>query len=528
MLKEKPQNPHPRILLYLFLLSFFLINFNITACSGQKKYSGKEISLSYPPGKVRSAFIRTIEEVGGKISSESAKSDTITGTIEGYSFRFKLLGGDRSSTRAVFRVSGKNGDESQALEALVVRVLRNKLSVGVERKREGKAHHLPSTSRYEKATVCLYGSSNRETFQSSGIVISGDGLVITTAHEISEARTLFVKWPDKKVFKGRIKFISSLYDLALVETHVETTDFIPLRAPKSIEVPIGQRIYTIGCPYGLIGTLAQGRIAASPRVVGDILLYQCDLPVYPGNSGGPVFDSNGELIGLVKGRLKDTDTISFIIPSFYLSVFLKENLNKIHMLGRSSSVSESRDWIYWFGLGLAASSNSTKESAFKKVLSMRPGFTPALYHLGLVLNRQGKLKEELGIWKELVNLVPRWSEAWYRLGNADFKLGNLKAAEAAYRKAMELSPNDPRYYNNLGEIYRRKKKFKKAEIYFKKALSLYPQYALAHYNLGVLFDQALDKPELAVYHYKKYLELCPGASDKEKVTKWIEEAERRF
>lgn len=527
MVKSRPQHPHFKFLLLLAVLFFLSICFNMVACSGQKRKPGSRVVVRYPEKRVRAAFVEAIKEVGGKIDPGSIGKSTITGSIEGYRFSLALKRVGDLSTGIRLRVSGGDGNESSVLESMIMKVLESKLSENRDKKSH-PAMPAPSVAQYESATVCLYGSSNRETFQSSGIVITPDGLVMTTAHEISNARSLFVKWPDKRVFKGKIIFISRLYDLALVETHVESNSYIPLRSPESIEVPIGKRVYTFGCPYGLMGTLAQGRVAASPRVVGNILLYQCDLPVYPGNSGGPVFDSEGKLLGLVKGRLKKTDQISFIIPVFYLYVFFEENTGRINHVSRGFSREEGKDWAYWFGLGLAATSNSTKERAFRKVLSIRPRFVPALYHLGLIFNREGKLQEELRLWRELVSLVPGWSEAWYRLGNALFKSGDLDGAKNAYKRAVSLSPEDPRYYNNLGEIYRRERDFKRAEIYFKKALSLYPDYALAHYNLGILFDQELDKPELAVYHYKKYLELRPAASDREKVMKWIREAEKRF
>ncbi len=522
---SRTSHQYLRFLIVLVVVILLLGLLGISACSGG--YQGKTVTFKHPASEIRKAFQETIEEIGGHVESRNNSSDIIRGKIGEYSFSLKIKQLKSSATQIRFRVVGNSGGESRTLESLVTRILGNKLARSHVLKQK-LVSSPPSIAKYESTTVCLYGSTHVETFQSSGVAISSDGLVLTTAHEISNAQSLFVKWPDKSVAKGKIVFMSKLYDLALVKTGAEGIPFISLSSSKSIDVPVGEIIYTFGCPYGLIGTLARGRIAAAPRIVGNILLYQCDLPVYPGNSGGPVFDDNGELVGLVKGRLKDTDDISFIIPAFYLSVFLEENAGRIVPSKQTGSTDQSKDWAYWFGLGLAGESFSSKESAFKQVLKLRPNFTPALYHLGLVINRMGKIGEELKVWKRLVRLRPRWSEAWYRLGNALFKSGDLEGASRAYRRAISLSPEDPRYYNNLGEICRREKKYKKAEVYFKKAISLYPGYALAHYNLGILFDQALDKPELAVYHYREYLKLSPNAPDRIKVEKWIREAEKRF
>ena len=382
-------------------------------------------------------------------------------------------------------------------------------------------------SLYEKSTVCIYGSSDSETFQSSGILISPDGLIITTAHDISRVQTVFVQWPNKEIVPGQIEIWSDLYDLALVSTHHATRSFIAVPKSSFFATELGTVINGLGCPYGLMGTLARGRITASPRMVGKILLLQSDLPAYPGNSGGPIFDMENNFVGLVKGRLRNTSDISFIIPGFYLNLFLQEAQQRVP--SSVPDVNGSEKWVIWFNKGLAASKYDEKRAAFLKVLGLKPGFVPALYHLGLLYSRNMRgAKEEQRIWRHLIQLRPGWSEVWYRFGNALFKSGDFSRAENAYRRAIKLSSEDSRFYNNLGEIFRREKKMKKAEIYFRKALSIDPGYALAHYNLGILFDQELNKPELAVYHYGRYLKLRPDASNRKKVEKWIQNARKRF
>jgi len=517
---RKKRNRHVSFL--IFLVSALLLSEML--CYGRWDGPGIQKTFPWPLERVRTVILEVLYEGGVRVEPGLATSGRIRGWLEGYAFDIRTQELTGNATRVSLNIAGSPGKELPGFETFVMHLFTKRLSLSIP-----AGDQIPSpvspASGYEAATVCLYGSNHRETFQSSGIVISQNGLVLTTAHEISEARALFVKWPDKEVSRGEIAFKSKVYDLALVATERVTRNFVAMPEPESLDIAAGKVIYGLGCPYGLMGTLSRGRIAASPRMVGGILLFQCDLSTYPGNSGGPVFDGQGNLLGLVKGRLRDTNDISFVIPSFYLSIFLKQNQNKRVY---KTPGSHAKDWVSWFASGLAASKDKRKEEAFRKVLALRPGFTPALYHLGLLLTRDKRLKEELAVWRRLTSLNAGWSEAWYRLGNTLFKSNRLADAEKAYKRAIRLSSDDQRYYNNLGELYRREKKCRKAEIYFREALSHNPRYAIAHYNLGVLFDQEVDRPELAVYHYREYLKLRPRATDRNQVEKWIREARKRF
>ncbi len=515
---------HQSIFLWaaLLLLVFFLFE---TLSYGQSNFSGIQKTFQHPRESVRAVMLVLLSEAGAEVDGAPSSSEDIGGRLVGFPFSLHIEALNRSTTRLRLAIKDPHLKESQVLETVLMNILTQRLSRRADAKKKSASFVSPA-SVYEVATVCLYGSNDNETFQSSGIVISREGMVLTTAHEISAAHVLFIKWPDKEVTRGEIVLKSDLFDLALVTTGRATENFVALPEPESLDITAGKVVYELGCPYGLMGTLSRGRTAAAPRMVGGILLFQCDMFAYPGNSGGPVFDKAGNLLGLVKGRLKDTNNISFVIPSFYLSLFVKQNLKK--KIYKTPTGTQSDDWISWFGLGLAASQEREKEHAFRRVLSLRPGFIPALYHLGLLLTKDKRLKEELLVWKRLVNQNVGWSEAWYRLGNALFKSDRLRDAEKAYLQAIKLSSDDQRYYNNLGELYRREGKFRKAEIYFRKALSHNPHYAMAHYNLGVLCDQEMGRPELAVYHYRQYLKLRLGAPDRNQVEKWIKDAEKRF
>ncbi len=132
----------------------------------------------------------------------------------------------------------------------------------------------------------------------SGSIITPDGLVLTDEHVIRGVNRVSVTLPDGKTYTGQVIATENKNDLALVK--LQTNDrlpTIPLAAADSIEV--GQRVFAIGSPYGLSGTLTTG-IVSRIGVNGEL---QTDAALNPGNSGGPLLNSRGELIGVNKSIL---------------------------------------------------------------------------------------------------------------------------------------------------------------------------------------------------------------------------------
>ena len=96
-----------------------------------------------------------------------------------------------------------------------------------------------------------------------------------------------------------------------------------LTAPVS---DMGERVFSIGCPNNLQGTLSPGIINGPPRLVNDQPLWQVEMNIYPGSSGSPVFDARGQLVAMIKGRYRGTTTVGFLTPLEAIITFvLNEN-----------------------------------------------------------------------------------------------------------------------------------------------------------------------------------------------------------
>jgi serine protease Do len=86
---------------------------------------------------------------------------------------------------------------------------------------------------------------------------------------------------------------------------------------------MGEKVYSVGCPMDLVGSVFPGIINGPPRRVNELTYWQVNMEIHPGSSGSPVFDVQGNLVGIVKGRYRGTQTIGFLIPIETIIAFVK-------------------------------------------------------------------------------------------------------------------------------------------------------------------------------------------------------------
>lgn len=150
----------------------------------------------------------------------------------------------------------------------------------------------------------------------SGFIISSDGFVLTNAHVVEGADEVFVTLTDKREFKAKIIGTDRRTDVALVK--IEGTDLPRLTMGDSSRLRVGEWVIAIGSPFGLESTVTAGIISANSRDTGDYLpLIQTDVAVNPGNSGGPLINMRGEVIGInsqIYSRSGGYMGISFAVP----------------------------------------------------------------------------------------------------------------------------------------------------------------------------------------------------------------------
>ena len=153
----------------------------------------------------------------------------------------------------------------------------------------------------------------------SGFIIDEKGIVVTNNHVIQDAEDIIVRVNGDKEFKAKVVGADPLSDIAVLQLDTKVK-FVPVKFGDSDKARIGDWVIAIGNPFGLGGTVTSGIISARNRSIG-LSRYedyiQTDASINSGNSGGPLFDMNGDVIGINTAILGRSGSIGigFSIPS---------------------------------------------------------------------------------------------------------------------------------------------------------------------------------------------------------------------
>ena len=157
----------------------------------------------------------------------------------------------------------------------------------------------------------------------SGVLISADGKIMTAAHVVQTADKVGVQFQDGKIYPAHVVASSLRADVALLQLDQFPIALAPARLGNSDSLDVGDEVIVIGAPYGLGHSLTvghiSGRIASGGIVSGAPMeLIQTDAAINMGNSGGPMFNMNGEVVGIVSRILTQSggfEGLGFAIPS---------------------------------------------------------------------------------------------------------------------------------------------------------------------------------------------------------------------
>src|SRR5215510_4356765 len=152
----------------------------------------------------------------------------------------------------------------------------------------------------------------------SGFIVSADGYILTNAHVVADATNVTVKLSDRRELKAKVVGADRRTDVALLKVEATGLPTVKLGDPKSVKP--GEWVVAIGSPFGLENSVTAGVVSATGRALPDssyVPFIQTDVAVNPGNSGGPLFDMAGEVIGINSQIFTHTggyQGVSFAIP----------------------------------------------------------------------------------------------------------------------------------------------------------------------------------------------------------------------
>jgi len=152
----------------------------------------------------------------------------------------------------------------------------------------------------------------------SGFIVSPDGVILTNAHVVRDANEVTVKLQDRREYKAKVLGSDPKTDVAVLKIDAKNLPVVPIGNSKSLAV--GEWVLAIGSPYGLDSTVTAGVVSAKGRnLPGDdsVPFIQTDVAVNPGNSGGPLFNTRGEVVGInsqIYSQSGGYQGLSFAIP----------------------------------------------------------------------------------------------------------------------------------------------------------------------------------------------------------------------
>src|SRR5580765_2541564 len=199
--------------------------------------------------------------------------------------------------------------------------------------------NIPSVVNVTSRTMTMdffYGLVPQEG-QGSGFVIDKEGHILTNYHVIAEARQVEVTMHNRKKYKATVIGTDPPHDLAVIQ--IKAPDLVPAILGDSPNLQVGQKVYAIGNPFGLAGTMTRGIVSSirpvkEPNGAAIDEAIQTDAAINPGNSGGPLMNGHGEVIGIntmILSSVGQNAGIGFAIPINTA----KAVLNDLVTLGRS-------------------------------------------------------------------------------------------------------------------------------------------------------------------------------------------------
>lgn len=330
--------------------------------------------------------------------------------------------------------------------------------------------------------IATYDASGEALVTGSGFFLR-PGQVVTNLHVIRGAVRAEIKTLDGK---GKVFPVNGTLaldeegDLALLS--VDTPSERPRSTELASELPDeGEPIFVIGNPLKLEGSVSDGIVSAVREVPNSYRIIQITAPISHGNSGSPVFNLKGQVLGVVTIKVTNGQNINLAIAAGRVAEL---------KVGKLQSLSE----LALKGKGDVAES---------------------LYKSGLDSLWLGNYDNALGYFENAANKNPRRAETWVQVGYCRVKQGKAQEAIRAYQQALQLKPNDADIHNKLGDAYYYSGKLREAIDAYTEAARLRPDNAETFYNLAIAYSesgnpsmaaaQARILQKLDVKLYEKYL-----------------------
>ncbi|MBD1848041.1 trypsin-like peptidase domain-containing protein [Cyanobacteria bacterium FACHB-63] len=280
--------------------------------------------------------------------------------------------------------------------------------------------------RSNAAVAAIAAPDGKSFGYGSGFITSPKGLILTSYHVVGNNSQVWVKLADNSVYRGVVISRNPQSDLALIQ--IQPKKQLPSLTVQTVPPRIGQKVYAIGNPKGFERSLSDGIVSR----IDQRGLIQYTAPTTSGNSGGPLLDEDGRVIGVVRSTFPGT-ALNFAVPIAAMNTLSRQQGTAAQQL------QQSQNYVV----------------------------------AGLLQMRQGNYQNALALFNAGIRRYPNHVILYSNRGVAKRYLRDYQGAIADFTRSIQLQPNSPAYFN-------------RASLH--KALKQ-PQRALSDYTEAIRVNQ---------------------------------------
>lgn len=335
----------------------------------------------------------------------------------------------------------------------------------------------------------------------SGVAIAPN-LLITNCHVVENGSSLRLsrahkKWP--------ARLVQALPNHDLCGLRPAQLDLEPVSIRSSSTLETGESVYAIGAPEGLELTFSQGVISAL-RDTDGVHMVQTSAPTSPGSSGGGLFDTEGNLVGITTFQYREGQSLNFAMPGEWINAVLTHsNTAGDAHADRSDATLESAAWI---AIGVEATNQKKCELAENALLKatrlQQADAYRAWYELASVYGSQRHPEAQALALEQAVRLKPDYADAWRELARSYSMQKDFDRAIAAAKHSTELDARDKQNWQLLGFIYFDSNSYAKAVEADEQGLRIAPSDEVLLVELGMAYGKQGDREQvLRIYSQLK-------------------------
>ncbi len=368
--------------------------------------------------------------------------------------------------------------------------------------------------RNQNAVVFIrtYNYAGDPIAQGSGFVVKPNGYVVTNYHVISDAHIIEARIGRRTLSTSGAVLINKQHDVALIKFDADRLETVTIGTANGAIV--GQEVIVIGNPEGLKNSVSEGILSGIRDFGSGGMLLQISAPISSGSSGGPVFNSRGEVIGVATSSLTDGQNLNFAVPIDLIKKALRRGNAPPKGGYRKEKYGSTAE--YWVNKGYIYDKKGQYQDAvdaYKKAIRIDATHLLAHHNLAVSYKDLGYYDLAIEEYNAIVRIDPRYEEAYFGMGIVYGRMGLLWDEVRMYEKTVEINPNHQGAHIGLSAAYGDLGMDESSLRAAQNAVELNPQNAMAQFNLGLSHAQMGDK-KAALHRYYVLLKIDPKRAEK--------------